>query len=1068
MLDNKHNVKPSIFDFLSKLEIDPANKNFGLLIRNLNAIVPDLTKIDVKREFFSVECEAQLHELSSMTFGPFKPLKKGVLGNQLNHLLVHITEYEMKDDVCYLTALFIYSQLNKGLLTGHTASPLVKTNRLRLRVFIEQVSKHKIVLNDSIETENGLVDAEKLLATVIKNDKIEEHKKTAILLSNIYKAIKGNHNFSIMNKKKSGPTQPKLNQKQYKGPVKSKSGGSKKTPKPSDITDIYNFSKTVYADKPEIEASSAVVHQVYETTETALFERKEANRHTQTKSAIENNYPQNHRRVLKNKEAKHFYTQLIIQYEQHHEFEQKKAILGMLFVLLIGLDDTWLSDIVIVDEINNFQFLNKRKILISKTGHVQFQQIELPHAYLPKKQNLAFLASQENQIITLPLPKSLISLLIDIKSMMYSSEFKIDKDIYDIEFNKMRSKLKRRFTNDKLREFTFNLYYRQSNEDEVYATLLKPVSPYLIPSSCYYASANLDTLVKTHTEAFTKVFGECVPNINTENNIYIGSKLCIDTEKIKTWFATLQAEVKKTKKGNRTLDALILAHNNFVLYVSTLLLFTTSHRPVTDIFHDRNHIFIDDGFALISDKSVDINHNLRLVTLCYTAKKHLKYYIKHLNNISNRISKFDMNTAGKLKALTEPNKKQSLPFLLLLNIDKNGEIKTSGVNKKTLEHYWKDLKLPANFYRHFMNTALKENGNKRELINFFMGHFLTGQNVLSPSSPIKTKLLIEKLSTEVEKVANALDLRALKGISSGNLDIKEANKEINIQPIFPKKQAFGITKRLEKTKGKLKEAKQLASAYITQKHPVFFNDSKKALTKSSLNKIKDYTMQEGKGLNSLILNEFNKAIKKRARLSNRKPERLFFMSSGHEKSALADGFAIHAQQYLVFKTTISKIAINEIAYSNISEKKCVDKLIWVYLHCLSIDLPYDLPITDFYHLIKQPHGIVNNAVYFEYYFKSHGVIRYFPNNLSTMLIRKLKSNLSKTAPSKKTTCTALAKIMTALHKQNSLIPTSLTQLKKVAETGWIFNESPAFHAQRKLQVFHALPVNIRNLEKNND
>lgn len=1062
-MDSPTEQSTAICDFFTNLGFIQNEINFGLCVRNLIAVAPELIKLDERRDFFTIECEKQLKELSENIIGPFKPVNRGGLGNDLYRLFIHIAENEMTEDVGYLCALFVYSQLNASLITGHTASPNVKTNRGRLRVFIEKVSKKAILLNEYIESESRIVDAEKLLADVIENDKIEEHKKTAILLGNIYKAVIGNNDFSVMNEKKVGPTEPRLSIKRYKGPVKLTRGKSGKTPQTTDMNTPYNFSKTVYADEPTIEASSPIFHEVYETTETILCDRKEAKRHTQTKSAIENNYPQNHRRVLKNKEAKYFYKQLLIQYERVIEYEEKKSILGMLFVLLLGLDDTWLSDIVIVDEINDFQQLDKRKILVSTKGLFQFQQIGLPHAYRPKKQNFPFIVSQENQLITLALPKSLIPLLINFKSMMSSSEFNIDRTIYDLEFNKMRGKLNRRFTNDKLREFTFNLYYRHANKDEVYASLLKHESPYLIAASCYYTSVNFKVLEKIHTNVFTKIFGECVPNINNESDIYIGSKLCIDAEKIKEWLVTLRSDVKYTIKGNRTLEELVLAHNNYVLYVSTLLLITTCHRPVNDIFHDRNHIFIDDGFALVGDKSVGINHNLRLVTLCSTAKQQLTYYINHLNNFSNRLSKFDIKAAGKLKALITPNKKQYLPFLLLLNINKKGEINTSGVGNKAIEYYWVELGLPANFYRHYMCTALKNNDTKREMINFYMGHFMTGQNVLSPSSPIRPKLLIEKLSDEIEKVVSDLGMRALKGMSDGNTVSSESDD--NIIPLcFPKKYDFGIAKRLEKSKGKVKEAKNLTSAYIEQKHPEFYNDTKKALSDFALNKMKDYSISEGKHLNSLVLNEFNKAIKKRARLTNRKPERIFYMSSGHEKSALTDGFAMHAQQYLVFKSIISQVAISEIAYSTINEKKCVDKLILVYLHCLSVDLPYDLSVTDFYHLIKQQQKTINDAVCFEHYFKNHGVIRYFPNIQSALLIRKLKSNLSKVVPSKKTIEIAMVKIMAALHKQNSLIPSSLAQLKKVVATGWIFNQSPAFHAYRKLQVFHALPSNIRNLE----
>jgi len=1058
----------ALYNFLEKLDVNKNEESYGLVIRHLHAIAPQLKKLDVRREFFTVECEIQLNELSKSITAPFKPIEIGLSDNQLYSLFVHITENEMKAEVSYLCALFVYSQLNTTLLTGHTASPNVKTNRARLRVFIEKVNKQSILLNEYTESDNNIADAEKLLADVIKDDKIEEHKKTAILLGNIYKAVIGNNDFSVMNQKKIGPVEPKPINKRYKGTVKPASGGSGKVTETGDISDIYNFSKTVYVDKPGADAGAAITYEVYETPETSLMNINEAKRFAQTKSAMENNYPQNHQRVLKNKEAKYFYKKLLCQFELVDGLEQKKSILGMIFILLIGLDDTWLHDIVIVDEINDYHQLNQGKILISTLGYMQFYQIEIPHAYTPTKSDFPFLVSKKNQVLTLPLPLTIIPILLEIKTMMNSPDFSVDKVIYEVEFTKMRTKLKRRFTNDKLREFSFNLYYRQSNNDEVVATLLKPVSPYLIPSSCYYTSVNSIELEETHVDGFTSVFGECAPLHNNDYDIYIGSKLCINAEKIQQWLLTLKSSNENNIKGNRTIESLVLAHNNYVLYVSTVLLITTGHRPVNDVFDNRNHIFIDDGFALIGDKAVSKNHDLRLVVLCETAKQQIKFYQEHLKNMSNRISKFDtdthLNVAGKLKALIDPNTKQSLPFLLLLDINVKGGIQTAGVCKKDIENYWSELGLPANFYRHFMCTALKNNKNQRVLINFFMGHFSIGQDVLSPFSPIKPKLVVEKLSTEIEKIVKKLNLQAVKGMSDGKNNLNEPDSSINIPSFFPTKSLFGISKRFENRKIKVQKAKKSASKYLESKHPNFYLNTKKTLSDFALDKMRDHAMSESTGLKSLILNEFNIAIKKRARLSHRKPERLFFLMSGHEKSTLINDSALRAQQFLVFKEIILRVAINKIAPTKENKKKCVDKLILVYLHCLSKDLPYILSIADFHHLIKQEHTLVKGALCFEFTFKNHGLVRYFPNSQSASLIQKLKLNLSKSVPSKKTIDKALGKIMVKLHKQNTLFPKSLIQLKKVAQTGWIFNDSPLFHAYRNKEVCHPLPIDIRNLE----
>ncbi|MBA6349862.1 hypothetical protein [Colwellia sp. BRX8-9] len=1053
------NDEASLNHLLDLFDINPEEKNIGLFIRNLNTLLPYLKKIDFKREFFTHQCEQQLSKRSLNVWGPLKHVLKVATGNHLFDLLVHINDNNMTDEVCSLSALFVYSQLNKLLLTGHTASPLVKTNRGRLRIFIQKVSKGGISIIQTIDANKSTVNAETLLADVIANDSIEEHRKTAILLNNIHQAVLGNNEFAVMNKTKNEENKSKSTHKHCKKKGKNK---KRRTCAIDDVSNILNISKTVYTQKPALDAESTIVHEVFETTETTLVDKEVAKQFTQTKSAVENNYIQDHARVLKDKEARKFYNELLLQFNNVESVEQKKAVLGMLFVLLLGVDDTWLSDIILVCDIKSGN-LKSGSIIVSTKGYIQFEQIELPNAYSPIKKDLPYLQSDNRQILILPLPISLIPLLIEVKSLMSSSNFTVDESVYAKEFNQMRTKLNRRFTNDKLREFTFNLYYRESDEDEVYATLLKPSSPYLIPASCYYASVNLNLTEEIHVSAFTRVFGECTKKINTNNTVFLGSKLCINKEKINEWLPELKCTVKWSIKGNRTIDELIVAHNNYVLYVTTVLLITTCHRPVNDVFDNRNHIFIDDGFALIGDKASGNNHDLRLVTLCRTAKLQIKYYLTHLKNISNRISVFDLETAGKLKALIEPSQQQSLPFLLLLERDRKGRLKIKGVNKSSIDGFWSEMKLPTNFYRHMMCSALKENGVKRELINFFMGHFLMGQNALSPSSPIKPQALIGKLSTEIEKIVESLNLQAIKGISDGNI-------QYDIPLVFPEKSLFGIDKRLEIRVSNVRDANEFVSAYLKDKLPQFFTETKESLTESTLDEIRDSLMLENKSKKRnkiLIIHALNKAIKKRARLANRKPERLYYVTTGFEKSALTDDFAIKAQQYIVFKNIISREVIDKVAHPEINQKKCVYKLILVYLHCLSQNLPYPLSITDFYHLIKQEKTSINNALSFEYSYKEYGFIRFFPDSLSLLLIRKLKTQLSNVAPYKNTIDTALSKIMKGLHKKNRLIPKSFTQLQKVVKSGWIFKESPAFHAYRELKVFHALQPEIRHVEFKN-
>jgi hypothetical protein len=214
--------------------------------------------------------------------------------------------------------------------------------------------------------------------------------------------------------------------------------------------------------------------------------------------------------------------------------------------------------------------------------------------------------------------------------------------------------------------------------------------------------------------------------------------------------------------------------------------------------------------------------------------------------------------------------------------------------------------------------------------------------------------------------------------------------------------------------------------------------------------------------------EYNKAIKKKAKLRNLKPERQFYTHFSYEKSVFTDQFVIGAQSYYITEKEISNMVISKVVHSNTSDKKCVEPLVLVYLHCLLIDLPFALSPTNFYHLIKGESIVYNDLICFEYTQEKLGVIRYFPNSFSLLLINKLRGQLSKVVPSKVTINIAQTKILTELHKKNKIFPKSLPEFKKVTGTGCIFNQSPAFNEYRKGKIFKQLPTKIRKLERINE
>ena len=1068
---------PALQALLTALDINLNESHIGLFICNLTSLLPQLRKIDIKREFFTPRCEQELNVLASTFVGPFDPKVKASTLNHLFNLLVNQNISNMAGEVAYLCALFLYSQLNKNLITGHSASPNVKTNRSRMRVFVEKVAKGAVQLEKFSELKGELVDAKVLLANITSNDAVEENRKAAILFGNIYIAIKGDDDFSIVNRTKATTTLGNPNHKRLKKdlnphpkkPYKcnlGQKGRAKPQPDDGGIGNIIGISSANYITKSTIESSAPVCHEVHQCNNPDFVNLEEAQRYSQSKKGTENAYVQEHSRVLNNKEACVFYADLLCRFKIAETAEQKKSLIGMIFVLLIGLDESWLGDIVLVDELNNYDFLEKRRILISTLGYLQFIQLEQPHAYHPKSQNQPYLKGNTPQLITLPLPISLIPIITEVKGFLDSPHFIIDKAAYQKEFTKVAATFNKRFTNDKLREFTFNLYYLAFGNDEVLATLIKPVSPYMLPSSTYYDHVPVEQLVTTHTSIFTEVFGECAPMVELNSHTFIGSKLCIALPTISEWLAKLVNPLENAKIDCRTLEDLVYAHNIYTLYTTTLLAITTSHRPINGMFEDRNSFFIKNGFILISDKLVGANHDLRMVPLCQIAKKQVKFYLTHLSNMANRIRQFDIEMSGKLTGLIEPNKQQSLPLLLLLSIDKNGGLQTQGVQKSSLENYWSSLKLPTNFYRHLMCSQIRMNNTTRENVNFYMGHFLKGQNIFGLNSPVKSKIILQELSTAIDEITMDLGMVNITGISDIHLDKESRNKLEGIKPVFPANVKLGSEERKIKREKRLNKAKTAVYVYLEDVHPNFFTHPQKKLSENTLNKITEYVLSNAKGLRTPMYGEFNKLIKQRAKLANRTSESIFYTLENYEKSCLTEGFSINAQSYMLLKDEIIALLNDNFIIAECRDKKRIEPFVLVYLLSLTIDLGYTYNPTQFFHLIKNDAIEHNGNIFFESASKTTYPKQYAPNALSLFCIDKLKKQSSKSAPAKKTINKAITKILTTLHKKNNLLPDTIEKFIKIVEVGCIVEQSPMFNEYRKGEIL--FDVHSSKLKKENN
>ena len=544
-----------------------------------------------------------------------------------------------------------------------------------------------------------------------------------------------------------------------------------------------------------------------------------------------NNYPQEHSSVLNDLEASALYDFLLKRYTTQKESE-KKSCFSILLMLTIGLDFTWLKYVKIVTELS--QLSSERTIYITTDG-VFFYNVANPQDKKSSNKKTYIGKSVHSKTLQLALPNSMIFIIQEQYNSAISNEIlDLDSDSINKTFDAIRHKLGRRFTRYTVRDYAFNLFYRQTG-DEVIATFLCPISNYTIPTGCYYTSITSNKLSEIQSKSLSMSFGTTT-KITTDPNEFVGSKILITKEEISELLSKLKLNLHQYNSISlRTSKQLIKHHNDYCRYVATMMLILTGHRPVNDIFDDKNYLFIQNNFCFIGDKASSYNNILRLCPLTDILVVQLKLYEQHLSNLAFRLHKLNPTLAENISRTNTAGIVHTAPFLFI--IDKDNELR--GVNESTIEDYWgDDFQYPANFYRHFLSSQFVSLNIPREKINYLLGHISTGQNPIAITSTLNTMAWLHEIGQYLNLISTELNVEPIKGVEKGK-------SQIQIEPINTSciNYVFGTAQRQENRINIMKKVTVSVNSYFQRYLPRVVDKTAKtydALTNLEVEGLKDY------------------------------------------------------------------------------------------------------------------------------------------------------------------------------------------------------------------------------------
>lgn len=272
--------------------------------------------------------------------------------------------------------------------------------------------------------------------------------------------------------------------------------------------------------------------------------------------------------------------------------------------------------------------------------------------------------------------------------------------------------------------------------------------------------------------------------------------------------------LKSLTRTALTTGSVVEAHNTYALYIATLLMCATSHRPVTDPFARRIHLSPKSKLALISDKVITSRHEWRMSVLPTLVGEAVAEYESHLKGLASRLLIDGFMTLGSAVSALVNDKVSSseIPFLFLLD----DEMKhTRSITETELENYIKKaLPVPPNVFRHAFAVWATVNGIDANLIEIQLGHISALSHPFGSSSELSPENFCKELEPKLDSWLRGLGWEAVRGMKHKSVSHRHCNshKDEVITAVHQNPALGPVLRRLEREKNVKKDTKIVQQA----------------------------------------------------------------------------------------------------------------------------------------------------------------------------------------------------------------------------------------------------------------
>ena len=412
-----------------------------------------------------------------------------------------------------------------------------------------------------------------------------------------------------------------------------------------------------------------------------------------------------------------------------------------------------------------------------------------PSYKTPLKQKSKPFLNDTNNIIVLTIQSDISQILrqyvlasLDETNKIWRSKELFKGELEDYQqalssfLKQLNTKFNLRLTQKRIAD---DLFYRlyQTSGDLVEAMLITGREHYLGMVPLHYSSPSLLRLQTVYTETCQLIEKIINQSLDKMAPSVLSNPKRLSAEQIRQKYAggrhyLIKGAVTKLLNGENGLisrfnealkftgfsDYLVNLHNEYTLYVTEMLGFSTGYRAIRDPLDSLNQIDWQTGFACISDKDDLDYYNARLVWIPPLVLEQLRLYQQHSQLLAERLILINPELAINL--LTHGEYSNSLPFLFLL--EPNGDflhLRPSEIQKKLQEIF----PVPVNVNRSYLRNRLRELNCPGEMVNYFLGHWENGEEPFGLYSTLSPNAYKQAFAPLLEQLLKEDGWRLIEG-----------------------------------------------------------------------------------------------------------------------------------------------------------------------------------------------------------------------------------------------------------------------------------------------------------------